>query len=54
MFLTAFCIVAIVLFLFLFAIWSKSNFFNFFLKFMWLLMAVWAILCSLQQLDLLK
>jgi hypothetical protein len=52
--LTAFCIVATILFLFLFAIWSKSNFFNFFLKFLWLLMAVWAIVISLQQLGYLK
>lgn len=50
--LTAFCVVGTVLFLF--AIWAKSNLFNFFIKFVWLLMAVWAIIITLQQLGVLK
>ena len=54
MFLTAFCVASVVLFLFLFAIWAKSNLFNFFIKFIWLLMAVWAIVITLSQLGILK
>lgn len=48
-----FCVVAALLLLFVFVIWSKNGFVNLFIKFVYLLGAVWAIICAIKQFGLL-
>lgn len=48
--MTAFCMASVLIYTFLFAIWSRDGWLNFFFKMIFGIMVAWAVACTLIQL----